>query len=317
MKNIFFIYLSIFLIFSSCSNEVLDEGLIIDNQVALSDYIFKTFNVSNTPNTVIDSINFQIENNRIINSTGMNLETLNQNSSSYIYTNDRISEIESFTNGVLSRVQSYTYDTNGNLTEFLSEVINSNNQGSSFNKHTFNHTSDTIFSSWRRSSNGTDFNINITDSKIVLDANENRVYYEEFDYLNNEIKSETNSYDNNSNSVNDSKYININGNTILLFENNYTTSSSENLLNRINEATYTRKNMMLLYHLQSDAINSINARNISKNILTTFSSTFGNSFVDFEILNTTDDNNLTTLSDFRSIVSGNLFTRFTQEFIFQ
>ncbi|MBF8148490.1 hypothetical protein ITJ86_01190 [Winogradskyella sp. F6397] len=314
MKKSVLIIILFALISFSCSNESINEPEMPENE--LTNYIYKTYNVSNTPNTVIDSTNYQIDNDRITSSSGLNLETLTQLTSNYNYANNRINEIQSFSNGLLTRIQSFTYN-DGDLVEYLSESINSQGQSSSFQKHVFTHTTDTIFSSWTQSDDGVNFDINVSDFKIVIDGNDNRTYFEAYDYFNDEIKFEISTYNANSSIINESKYMRLdNGNDVLSFENNYTSTSSENLFNRINEATFTRRNLMLLYHLQPNAVNNINAKNISKNALMTFESSFGNSFADFEILNTTDDVNNIILSDFKTVISGNVFTRFSQEFIF-
>ncbi len=288
------------------------------NQPSVVNYIYKTYNVSNTPNTVKDSTNYMISDNKIISSSGLNLETLLQHASNYSYVNGKINEIQSFNNGILSRIQSFTYDANDDLVEYQSEYIDSNDSSSSFERHLFTHTADTIYSSWTRSDDGINFDTSVSDFKIVLDVNTNRTYLETYSYLNDDTQFEVNTYDVNSNILNESKYIVLdNGNEFLSFENNYTTTTSENLFNSINEATFTRKNLMILYHLQSAAVNSVNAKSISKNALNTFESTWGNSFADFEIINMTDDNNNTTSSDFKTIISGDVIARFSQEFIFE
>nr|WP_321231895.1 hypothetical protein [uncultured Psychroserpens sp.] len=303
--------------FACSSNDSIDNQDINGNEPSLSNYIYKTYNVTNTPNTVIDSTNYNISDHKIISSSSLNLETLSQQSSNYTYVNGKIGEIRSFSNGVLSRIQSFTYNANDNLVEYLSESVDANGSSSNFQRHTFTHTTDTIFSSWERSNDGLNFDTSVSDFKIVLDGNDNRTYLETYSYLNNDTQFEVSTYDANSNILNESKYLIFNNGNELLFENNYTTNTSENYFNTINEDTFTRKNVMLLYHLQSGAVNNINAKSISTNTLNTFDSTWGNSFADFEISNTIDTNNKTLSSDFKTIISGDVISRFSQEYIFQ
>jgi hypothetical protein len=318
MKNTFLFYFVLSLTFLSCSNESIDDQDINNTEVSLTNYIYKTYNVSNAPNTIIDSANYLINANKIISSSGLNLETLTQLTSNYNYLDGKIDNIKSFSNGALIRIQSFSYNTNNDLVEYLTESINTQNQNSSFQKHSFNHTTDTIFSSWTRSADGVNFDEEVSDFKIVLDDNVNRTYIETYSHLNDAITFEINSYDASNNIINESKYLRLdNGNDVLSFENNYTTNSSENLFNRINEATYTRKTLMLLHHLQSNAINNINAKRISGNVLTNYQSTWGNSFADFEISNIMDDTGTTLFSEFKTTIGGDLLSRFTQEYIFQ
>ncbi|MCB0743768.1 MAG: hypothetical protein KDC67_07690 [Ignavibacteriae bacterium] len=309
--------LFIALMLSSCSNEDVSSDLQV-NDPLLTNYIIKHFNVSNTPNTVLDSTNYQISSERISSSFSLNFETLIQKMSNYNYVNNRIDNIQTFTNNTLTRIQSFNYNANNDLVEYLSESINNEDQTSTYEKHLFNHTTDTIFVSWTRSDDGVNFDINVSDFKIVLDNNDNRTYLESYSYLNNETKFENGTYDSNSNIINELKYLRLsNGNDVLSFENNYTYNSTENLFYRINEATFTRKNLMLLYHLQSSAINNINAKSISKHIMTNYESTWGNSFANFEISNITDDNANNIYSEFKTIIGSDLLSRFTQEFLIE
>lgn len=315
MKLFKYIALLVFINLTSCSNESIDNN---SESIILTNYIYKNYNVTNTPNTVIDSTNYQIFDNKIISSSGLNIENLDERTSTYSYSDSKIEEIQSFIEGSLNRSQSYSYDTNGNLIEYLTVSFNIDSQPSNYERHTFNHTSDTIFSSWKRSDDGINYNINVSDSKIVLNENDNRTYFEAYNYFNNETSIEVNNYDTNFNITNDSKYLRMeNGNNTLSFENNYTYNTTLNLYNLINEATFTRKNLMLLFHLQSNAINNINAKSISRNNLATFESTWGNSIANFEITNTTDENNSSLFSDYKTIIAGNTFARFTQEYIFE
>ncbi|MFP4845216.1 hypothetical protein [Winogradskyella sp. PE311] len=301
----------------SCSKDNNDEPIFIDDVSLLTNYIYKTYNVSNSPNTVIDSTNFMISDNKIISSSGLNLETLSEKTSNYSYLNGKIDKIQSFSNGTLTRIQSFGYNTNEELTEYLIENINTNDASSSFERHTFTHTTDTIFSSWTRSNDGITFDEQVSDFKIVLVENNNRTYLETYSYLNDDTQYEISTYEGSFNILNESKYLILNnGNEVLSFENNYTTSNAVNYYNRILSNTYSRKNLMLLYHLQPSAINNINAKSISGYRLDTYESTWGNSFAEFEISTVPNNDNINVFTNFKTIISGNLFSRFSQEFIF-
>jgi hypothetical protein len=313
MKKIVSIIYVLLLLFS-CSNDDNISNL-PQNEPVLTNYIYKRYNTSNEPNTVIDSTNYVINNNKIISHSGLNTLTQSQYLSNYNYTNGKITNIESYNETTLTRIQSFTYNTNGNLVEYLSESIDTENQSSYFNKHLFTHNTDTIFSTWSISNDGVNFSPKI-DSKIVLDENNNRTYYEAYDYINDDTQFIESLYDFNSNIIKESYYTIINNSNMLSFENTYLTTTNENYLNTINEATYGRKTYMLTYHLLPNAVNNINAKSITKNMLTEFNSTWGNSFATFDISNNIDDANLSLLSDFKTIIAGAVFNRFSQEYIF-
>ena len=318
MKNRYYTYLVFILVFCSCSDDTANDLENNTSTPVLTNYIYTAYDVSNTPNTPTTSTTYNIDDNKIMSAVGTNTITSTQHNSSYSYINGHLDEIRSFSNNVLSRIQSFTYNANNDLVTYISESIDTEDQTSNFERHLFIHTADTIFASWTRSDDGITFDTNVSDFKIVLDANDNRTYLETYSYLNDDTTFEISTYDSNSNLVNESKYLILNnGNEVLSFENNYGSTVSENLFTRINEATYTRKTMMLLYHLQSNALNNINAKGISKNTLASFESTWGNGFAQYEILNILDDNDYTLSSDFKTIIQGEVFARFTQEFILE
>jgi len=316
-------YISVITIFFalvtwSCSNDNIEEPDMTDNELSLTNYIYTTFNVTSTPNTAIASTNYAIENDKIISASGTNFTTSTQRDLEYYYSNDRIDSILTYTDGSLSRTQTYMYHTNGDLKTYLSESVVADNEPLSIDRHTYTHTTDTIYSTWMSGENGADPGTFVLASKIVLDNNNNRTYYESYSPSNQLTKSWVGNFDANQNLQNESFYSSPEDSfTELLFENSYTTSGSENIFNRINEATYTRKNMMLLYHLQPGAVNSINAKSVSKDALVTFDSTWGNSFANYEILNTSDDMDNIISSDYKTIVAGEVLSRFTQDYIFQ
>jgi len=314
MKKIIQISIMVIIIFS-CSNEEVEIAPPVSEN-SLTNYIYKRYDVTNTPNTIIDSANYAINNSRIVSHSGMNFTTQNEYSGNYNYTGGKLASIESFNEGALARLQSFTYNTNGDLIEYLSETVDASGSSSFFNRHIFTHTTDTIFSSWTTSNNGIDYSPK-QDSKIVLDDNNNRTYFEAYNYINDDIRYILSLYDSNSNITNESYNSIIDGSDFLSFENTYLTNNSENYFNTINEATYGRRSYMLLYHLLPNSVNSINAKSITKNSLTVFNSTWGNSFASFEISNLTDENNRIIFSDLKTVINGEVFNRFSQEYLFQ
>ena len=320
MKKKTLLYISFFaLINLACSSDdSINDSEIGEDEPTLTNYIYKTYNVTNIPNTVRDSTNYLIENNKIISASGVNLATLSENNSIYNYLNNRISQIQSFRDGNLYLVQSFNYESNGVLGEYITESFNIESQTSHYLKNTFTHTSDTIYSKVTESFDGINYGEVFFDYKIVLDQNDNRTYLERYDHDNNYTHYFINTYDANSNIINESKYWKLeNENDLFEFENIYTTDNFENNYNKIWEATLTRKNLMLLYHLQSFALNDINAKSISKNNLNTYESTWGNSFAEFDIINLIDSNNNTISSDFKTSIESETFSRFTIEYIFE
>jgi hypothetical protein len=93
----------------------------------------------------------------------------------------------------------------------------------------------------------------------------------------------------------------------------YTTNLNPLLL--IFEKTYGRKTLMLLYHLQTNAINNINLRTISTNTIETYVTTFDLQ-TQFEINNTSLSNNFVNGSDYKTLYAGSTFSRFSLEFYF-
>jgi hypothetical protein len=74
---------------------------------------------------------------------------------------------------------------------------------------------------------------------------------------------------------------------------------------------------MMLYHLQTNALNSINARNCTPNSMQSYSTDFGDGTITFEIENTPFDTNYTKISDYKTFNSGALFSRFSLEYFFE
>lgn len=313
ISNPIFVFLGLACL--ACSNEAIE---ISENSTdpLLTNYLYTNYNISETPNTETSTTNYVIENNKIISANSVSYIDNVERHYNYYYTSERIDSILTYTNNILSRIQRYTYNSNGNLMSYMSH--NHNDQSSNLERHIFTHSNDTIYSVWSQSDDGINFDNILLNSKIVLDANNNRTYFESHSPANNQTKAWIGDFDANQNLQSESYYsFSDDGTPVQMFENSYTFANQENIFNRINMATFTRKNMMLLYHLQSDAINAINAKSICENTITSMNSTWGNSFAEFEIINSLNDNDITIESDFKTFVEGNIFTRFSQKYIFQ
>ncbi len=282
-----------------------------EQSVAVKNFIFKTFDLSTIPISVIDSINFSVDNNRISSYSGISLKTNTASSGIYSYSNNKIVEISDFRQGELIRRRNYSYDNQGNLIEYIQKTINSFSNQDTYNKQTFVYARDTIFGRWVRGMDGINFDTAIADFKIVLDDDMNRLYFERFDYLNNQTDIVLNTYDNNSNAV--KQEIFNNGRETLTFEMTY--DNSKNTLYMINAKTFSKKTLMLLYHTQSSAINNFNPRIISPNTLITFNANFSDEFT-YEISNIVNDNTFSEVNEFKTLLNNEIFTFFSYQYIF-
>ena len=301
------------LMFFSCNEAHIDTGLIDDSTPVVNTIAYKTYDA--TTNTVNRTTTYTLNSNRIVSSTTVNSSTSQQSNSTYDYNNGQLSEVMIFSDNHLTSKRNYTYNNTNKLVEYLQESIDPSTQQSFFNQHTFTHTSDTIFSEWKRSSDGIIFNT-IATFKIVLDSNGNRTYLEKSDLINNETKVKVSNYDGNNNLITENSFIKNDDNTMTtILSNNITYKTSMNLLSLVHQNTYGKENLMLLYHLQSNALNNFNPKTISNNSLKTFDSTFvGNSGITFEFLNETGADNYDYLNDYRTYINGTLLSRFTVEF---
>lgn len=305
MKNLYCLLLCSIL-FYSCSKNDPDTGLVEDSTPVLSSYVYQTFNAST--GDVLSNTVYELENNKIQGYTSADAST------TFSYQNNKISEILRYVNGILTGKQGFQYNSQGKLSEFLTENINNSTQQSFFNKHTFTYAQDTIFSEWKRSSDGITFDV-IAQFKIVLDTHQNRTYFEEHDLINNEVKVIYNTYDTNHNMITfDSFQKNNNGSLTSLFSSTYTYDTSTNLLSLINKNTFQKETYMLLYHLQTNAINNFTPRNISHNAMLTISNNFGTQFT-YTAENEVNDDNYAYFNTFKVYNNGVLFTKFTLEFM--
>ncbi|MFN3753198.1 hypothetical protein [Flavobacterium sp.] len=316
MKNLNYLLLMLVSLLFSCSND--DDGSGTNEEVSLSGFVQKNYNVSSSPNVIIDSIYYELQNNKILSAVRTNVSTSVSNNTAYDYIGNKIVSTSSFANGVMALKNNYVYDSNDKLIEFRQESYNTSNQITAIQKHTFTHTQDTIFSQWNRSTNNGVSYTNIANFKIVLDQNQNRTYFEEQDMINNAEERVLTTYDANSNILNE-QYFNVgtNGELTLTLTNSATYSNFTNPLAVAMNATFGRKTLMLLYHLQTGAINNINARNLSPKTMSTFTTSFGGGEIGFEITNTPFDINFTQMSDYKTLNAGALFSRFSLEYFFE
>lgn len=316
MKNLKFLssILVASILFSCSSEETIQET---NPEVIISSYVQKNYNVSNSPNTIFSSINYEVVNNKIVSSVSSNANNATTSNAIYSYSGNKLSSISGYQNNSLTNKQNFVYDANLELIEYRQESYNSSNQITAIQKHSFIHTPDTIFSQWNRSTNNGLSYTNIANFKIVLDQNQNRTYFEEHDLINNEKNYVIHNYDASGNVIYEENFLVVpTGGQVSLLLNSASYSSNLNPLTLILEKTYGRKMLMMLYHLQTGAINNINLRTLSPNTINTYSTTFDNQ-IQFQINNTNLQNNYATICDYKTIISGNDFARFSLEFNFE
>ncbi|MBL4605078.1 MAG: hypothetical protein JKY02_05295 [Flavobacteriaceae bacterium] len=314
MKKLKFI-LPVVAIFIACSENDPDISLIDNSTPVLRTFSYKTYN--STTNAVNRTTVYTLQDNKMVSST-TSTSALQQNNTTYSYSNNQISVISTLIGGNLSSQQSYSYNGNNKLIEYLHEYIHPTTQQSFFNRHTFTHTTDTIFSEWKQSSDGMNFNDLIATYKIVLDNNSNRTYFEKNDLSNNEINVRINRYDINDNLIAEDHLIKDANNVLMNSQSTTIThETSLNLLSLVYQNTYGKETLMLLYHLlqRSTPLNYFASKAISNNSFKTFNATFvGNSQITFEFMNETGTNNYDYLNEYRTYNDGVLFSRFTVEF---
>jgi hypothetical protein len=315
MKTIiFFALLLLTVLISSCSDENTID-LNQDNPIVISHYIQKNYDLSGS---VLRTIEYTLADDRIVNSLSTVVATAQTSNSVYTYSNDKLVSISNYVSGNLTTQSNYQYNSNGDLIEMVQNSFNSANQIATVQKHTFTHTSDTIFSQWNRSTDGgATFSV-ITNLKIVLDQNKNRVFFEDNSTIDENIERVISAYDSNHNLINEQYVTEFpTGVTSTYPTNLYTYTNQINPLAIAIEATYGRKTFMMLYHLQTNALNNINARNCTPNTMQSFSTDFGNGTITFEIENTPFNATYTKISDYKTFNSGALFSRFSLEYFFE
>ncbi len=233
--------------------------------------------------------------------------------------NDLLATVERVVAGEINDKVNYKYDDH-NLTEILLEDRSSSEIV--YSKIEYTHSdSDTIYVSRKNSNDGTIYDINITDCKIVLDENDNRTYFERYLYSDDRTRAIVSEYDNNNNLVTETFYDVLGSQLIERFNNRVSFLTSKSSLYEIFQRTYTRKNLMLTNHLNIRAINQntsginrINARNISPNNISTFQTDF-NTSVNIEIINQADSLGYSTNTIIKTYFDNTLFTVFEYTFI--
>lgn len=329
MKNsaLFITTLLVVFIFGCSSDETQTPNDPPETNVLISEFTYSE--VSPLTQEISISRNYLLENNKIISSTYF-AQSFNpgvddvMTNDVYSYANDQISEITTFDNGSVIRNIKYIYDSNGDLTEYINRFNNLNTQQSFYDKHTFTHTADTIFVERRRSTDGVNYDTPVSDIKMVLDSNDNRIYFQTFDHINinDQIEITRNIYDANNNMTNQETSASFpDGSTFFSNQQIFTYNSNHtNTLQYIFEDSYGRKNLMLLYHLESNALNAFNARLLSPNSIIGFNIvTSGNIIFPTEINSIINEEGYAIFDEYIVYLEDgtSLASKFTIEYIFE
>jgi len=178
-------FIMLFVIITGCSS---DENQNNDNEsgVNISKMIKKTFHSHNNLGELLDnpitsdSIEYILSNNRIVSYTGiLDIDRVPKNiNGNFMYLNDKIYQIEKYQNNVILRKDTYTFINSDSSIEILSETPSSNRI---YSKIVFTTQNDTTYSKNFASSDGINFSELIFPPpfKLMLDENDNRIYFEE------------------------------------------------------------------------------------------------------------------------------------------
>ena len=273
MRKIYFVLNIIFLAACSDQTDVPDT-----NTNIVESFSITYFNIAGTP---LKTENFSLENNKINNVTILNHSNNEISNTTYNYSSDKLTKIVSTKNNVETSVTELLY-TDNQLSE-ISFIKNDNLWGTNTLKVNYTNDLNSILFSSKDNSNN-----EISNGTITLDANDNRIYFEENDLINNQTKVIQTEYDATNNPKKEMFFSKDNNTLYLNFSNTITHNSERNTLYNIYENTYSKRTLMLIYHLQSKAINNINTKNISPNIVSEFHSSFADNF-QFKIDNSIND----------------------------
>ncbi|WP_299228526.1 hypothetical protein [uncultured Psychroserpens sp.] len=316
-KSIFIISCFSALIIYACSSIEMNNQ---ENEanINFTEFIYSVYDPL-TLNT-FEQTNYLLEDHKITSSIYYRNSSNTTLTNTYIYLNDKISEIITYENNQVIKETNYNYDNSGNLVEYISKYNETDTLQLSYDKHTFNHTQDTIFVERKKSLDGINYDTQISTMKMILDENNNRVYFEAFDYIHNEqINIIKNTYDTNNNMIVEETSTQFeDGSASIISLDTYGYNTSINTLEVIYQKTFGRKNSMLLYHLEPQLLFNFNPRFISPNSINAFTSNSINieAFpVEFE--NTLNNDGYSILDDFivYSSNSTDYFHKFTLEYI--
>ena len=302
MKKLLFVFT--LAIMFSCASDDSNSNPETETNIPFLAFDFKNFNASGM---VTDSTRYFLNNEgKISNYSNNSANGL------FTYTDNLLSTVERFTGGQISLREQYNYDSQ-NLIEVLSE--NYSSATTEYNRIQYQYSStDTIYVTDRNSNDGVNYNINISDSKIVLDSNDNRTYFENYDYINDETTAVISEYDSNNNLIKETFYNDYGSGLVESYNNTLSFSNDKNSLYEVYKRTYTRRNLMITYHLQGNAVNQINGKSISVNNVNTFNTTFGSIF-SFEIDNIVGNDNYSTSNSFKTYADSNLIRHFEYSFV--
>lgn len=314
----YFILIFFAIIFSACSSD--DTETPTEATPTLTQFVYKNYNVANTPNTIVSSITYTVENNKIVSALFEAPESGFTKNRSYTYSNDRISNTTDFIDGTLNETKSFNYDPDGNLIEYSREAVDLSNAQVYYFKTNFIHTQDTVYGTHSESSDGINYTIT-SNSKTLLDANFNKTFSEVYDSINDETTRTEMTYDSNNNVISSIGYLKLDDGTFVsTISSSYSYASGLNTLGLVYDATFSRQVLMLSnQHVDnSSALNYFNAKYVTFNTFESYTSTFfGNINFQPEFTNIYNSDNFSTLNDYKMNIDGNPFSRFTYEYTFE
>lgn len=272
-KKILLMFSSLFLCtLVACSES---EDTAATSSATVTKIVENNFNTTTSPFTLSDSTTYTLDSQeRIIEVERRFTTNSNVGTSTYLYNNGKIAQIERRQNNVLTSKSYYTYNGD-DLSELRTESISNTGVVGSINKHTFHTVQDTIYSDWERSVNGGTTYSPILHSKMVI-QNGDRTFYEHYDPINLEWQLVLITFDANHNPITETKYtLNDNGIWVVAQVDNYTYATLKSPFYRALERTFGRKTLGMVYHLSGNALNRVNARHIAPYCFETYTTTWG------------------------------------------
>ena len=304
MKNLKTLLFSfIFLAFISCESDSDTEITNPEDEVSIYYFIQRTLN---NDGSTFSYSTYELANNRISSVSSSNM----QSTSEYFYDNGKISSILNYTSGTLSAKSTFSYDNN-NLVEYKIEKYNPD-AINKIEKHTFLHTSDTIFSEYTYSQDGTNYQLS-KQSKIKL-VNDNRVYFEEANTTTTDIDVSEMTYDQNDNPLTETTYLKFDNFPPTVAQMSY--SNNKSSYGMIMKNTFGKKNLMLLYHLQTNAVNLFKVKILGNSNLVAYQTNWASDVYNFEVTNEVNQNNYNSKTVYKTYDNNGLLSSFEHEFFF-
>lgn len=310
MKNLYILML-VLCAFSCSTTEDTQQEIDEDN------FATALLNIKVAPNgTINDSLYYTLNNDKIVDYSGYifysgSYRAVNK---TFDYIGNTLSETNYFYENELSEKDSFTYDEAENLIEVYRESYQTS---SYYDRFTFTHTNDTIYRvRYRSLDDGLTEDI-VTESKYVFDANDNLTYYDIYSHSIFLLTTIEMDYDANDNMILESRtlyYPNVQ-----TYSNTYTYDyNSLNTLFEINKNSFGKKNYILFHYFDlTDSYWEINPKNICKNSMSSYTSTYEDPIVyTFELSNLLGEEAYAKKNSYKSFIMGDFFSDNIIEYYF-